>query len=563
MSAKRIHSMEVNLSSKVRSSQSSNVITGTEPPPGRDRKIITGTEPPPGGDRKIITGTEPPFGRDPKSIPGTEPLSGKDRKSISGSEFLAIMGFKNITGSESLDSLGSINITGTEFLTSMGFKDITGTESISSLDTTFITGSEFLSKIGFKNNIGSETNIDSNSHNTTDIQVPITPGGPDFVRRPGLPIFKVKSNGRTYLRIQEPYRDENGQSRNRNYKNVGKVDPKTGKNIYYPKFIESVLGTDNEPADLVDQNFFSIHDYCETITKHFGIYHLLDHICDSIGLKDALICALPGRWESILDIAKYFAVSGEPAMYCDFWLQKTSLNYEKKISSQRMSELILSISDSEKIEFYTKWSKNVREHEYYALDVSSISSYSELIGDVDWGYNRDGENLPQINICMLTGEKTRIPIFPMTYNGAIKDVSMLVSMLSVSSGINIDKISIVTDKGLPSKNNIDHMLNAKEYVRFLVALPFTMKLAKNQVELVRDIIDCTKRTIDIGDTTLKGIIQTIMWDSSHKLNVHIFHDVIASVTARNKLQKNLVDMREQILSGKIKLDKKKSILQFI
>jgi transposase len=137
-------------------------------------------------------------------------------------------------------------------------------------------------------------------------------------------------------------------------------------------------------------------------------------------------------------------------MYFKFWQYETDNVFKKEFSSQRISDLLLSITEDERINFYLNWAENVRTIEYLALDCTSISSYSQLIGDVNWGYNRDGEKLPQVNLCLLTGEISRIPVFPMLYDGSIKDVSTLTSMLAMSSRLPLNKLSIVTDKGFSS-----------------------------------------------------------------------------------------------------------------
>ena len=46
----------------------------------------------------------------------------------------------------------------------------------------------------------------------------------------------------------------------------------------------------------------------------------------------------------------------------------------------------------------------VVDKEYLAYDITSVSSYSELNDMTRYGYNRDGESLPQVNIAMLFGE---------------------------------------------------------------------------------------------------------------------------------------------------------------
>lgn len=68
------------------------------------------------------------------------------------------------------------------------------------------------------------------------------------------------------------------------------------------------------------------------------------------------------------------------------------------MSGQGISELLISFGHKERSDFYSRWCMYVCEKEYVALDITSVSSYSKNIGCMEWGYNRDGENLPQVNI---------------------------------------------------------------------------------------------------------------------------------------------------------------------
>jgi transposase len=96
-----------------------------------------------------------------------------------------------------------------------------------------------------------------------------------------------------------------------------------------------------------------------------------------------------------------------------------------ELSSQRIRELLLALSQGDRMSFFEHWSEYRCENEYIALDITSISTYSELINAAEWGYNRDKESLPQVNVCMLLGEKSRLPILQMVYSGSLRDVSTL------------------------------------------------------------------------------------------------------------------------------------------
>jgi transposase len=81
------------------------------------------------------------------------------------------------------------------------------------------------------------------------------------------------------------------------------------------------------------------------------------------------------------------------------------------------------------------------------LDITSVSSYSQFIEMTNWGYNRDGENLPQVNLCLLLGERARLPVFQMLYQGSLKDVSTFKTTIAMALGVDMKKLTLVIDQG--------------------------------------------------------------------------------------------------------------------
>jgi len=62
---------------------------------------------------------------------------------------------------------------------------------------------------------------------------------------------------------------------------------------------------------------------------------------------------------------------------------------------------------------------------FIVFDLTSISSYANGIDMVEWGYNRDRESLPQINLGVIYGEPSALPLFYSLYPGSIHDVTTL------------------------------------------------------------------------------------------------------------------------------------------
>jgi len=46
-----------------------------------------------------------------------------------------------------------------------------------------------------------------------------------------------------------------------------------------------------------------------------------------------------------------------------------------------------------------------------AYDTTSISSYSKGLKQVRYGYNKEGDYLPQINLALLFGEESNLPFY--------------------------------------------------------------------------------------------------------------------------------------------------------
>jgi transposase len=359
-------------------------------------------------------------------------------------------------------------------------------------------------------------------------------------------IVKNKSGQFVYLYESISYRDENGNPRNKRVC-VGKIDPATGEEIYNPKYLERTLGTDKQPKIGGNERLFSVNDIKASKNREYGVQYLLNRIAQTIGLTDVLKLALSKNWVQVLTLADFMVASGEPAMYCEDWLNRTDSLDAGELSSQKISELLLSITDTERMMFFEEWGKTRQEQEYFALDITSVSSYSELIGDVAWGYNRDGEKLPQINVCMLVGEKSGLPIFSVVYNGALKDVSTLKSTLAMLAGVDLKNIIVVMDKGFASKKNIDAMLADTDGLSFLVSLPFTMKFAKTQVESERKDINTLKNTITIGDDTLRGVTKSRSWNTSRKLFTHVYFNPVLASGRQNELFGYVTKLRDVAL----------------
>jgi len=362
-------------------------------------------------------------------------------------------------------------------------------------------------------------------------------------------IVPVKVGKHTYLYESLSFRDTNGAPRNKRTC-VGKLDLVTGLPVYKPEYIErmAAMGT---PVDIVQTTVsFSAEDILRSSIRDYGAFYLYQELAERMGLLSVLRRAFPGCWEEIFNLAAYLVSTGDPFSYCEDWLATTEAFAVGPMTSQRISELLIDITQEERNRFYQWWCSLRSEKEYLALDITSTSSYSELIDSVEWGYNRDGENLPQINICLLMGYQSRYPIYQSLYAGSLKDVTTLKTTIKSFQALAGKKPMIaVMDKGFFSARNVSAMLSDKQGAEFIIAVPFTSKFAREQVLCERKDIDTLSNTIVNGNESLRAVSKTRRWSKDYKVYTHVFYNARKAKGTREDLYAHVATLRDQALEN--------------
>jgi len=360
----------------------------------------------------------------------------------------------------------------------------------------------------------------------------------------------------TYLNESESFWDKDKKIPDNHKVRIGMIDNSTGKSYYKQEYINR-LKSRGEPVDgmlvwedlrkakrITDPaNIVSLEEAAFEVLnniKDFGVTYFFRHIANDIGLIQVLKKALPNLWEELFMLACYLVAEDKPVMYCEDWISENECPDIGSMSSQKVSDLLAGFGYSQRSRFYKEWYALISEREYIALDITSVSTYSNNIIDGEWGYNRDGEDLPQVNICMLFGESSRLPVYQTIYSGSLKDVSTLKTTLGEFTAMTgTSDIMVVLDKGFYSKNNIDTMISDEEddiCYKFLISVPFTTKFAKDLVLSERKDIDNIDNVIFTSDKPIRGIHKLRTWASKKKkIHAHVFFDPEKAVKEQNEL----------------------------
>ena len=238
------------------------------------------------------------------------------------------------------------------------------------------------------------------------------------------------------------FRNAEGKPRNRAVL-IGKIDTKTGKMRPNKNFYEIFKVTPEMPDA-------TIWDY--------GYSYLVLKCCKDMGLTSCLTEIFGDQAMDIIVSAAYIIREGSTMDAIDDWLDRTLVpSYSKYLNSQNTSKLFESISAPKTHEFFKKWITMSLTGDNVCYDVTSISSYSRTMTDVEYGYNRDGEDLPQFNIGMFCDESSKIPLYFNRYNGSLTDKTNLSYVLENARAVGLKDVKFVVDGGFISEECIRNL----------------------------------------------------------------------------------------------------------
>ena len=292
---------------------------------------------------------------------------------------------------------------------------------------------------------------------------------------------------------------------------IGKKEPDTGMlipNRRYFELFESDAAIDKKETFKIPSKVVS-----------YGNVYSLSEIAKLLKLQEILERCFPSKWHQILSVACYMLCEGNVMMHIDDWFDETEISFCDRLDDQQCSRLFAGISYDERMCFFKEWVKLFTEQEYIAYDITSISTYSKGIDIAEWGYNRDGEQLPQINLGFFYGAQSSLPIYYDMYSGSINDKSHLPFMLAGAKKLGISNVRFVIDRGFSSEDNLTLMKN-KGYL-FVTAMPGHWVEAKKIIDQCKNVIRKIANRLSAFDVYVQSFDIELY---GFKMKAHVYYD---------------------------------------
>lgn len=321
------------------------------------------------------------------------------------------------------------------------------------------------------------------------------------------------ANGTVYLYEDRSYRDKERGYSTHDRRCIGKLD-KDGKPVYNKYYLS------RQKMQNLERQVSQI-DAVSTTTL-VGQRKVLEAEVRKTGVRKALDAAF-GKvaGDKLLALSYYLICRGKALSRSTQWLEDRGFG-ELGLSSQRISDLLGSIDDDRVNAFFKEWvASQPHTDRNYLFDITSVSTYGKDNPWAEYGYNRDRENLEQINLALLASCKSGLPLWYDMLEGSMSDKAVLDRTLAKLKKLEIGGFTFCGDRGFFSERNL-RMLSDKG-IRFTIPVPSSIKWGRELIAKHRDSLVHPSYFIDEGGTKLYG--KTVYQKTEHgRTWYHIFFD---------------------------------------
>jgi len=261
---------------------------------------------------------------------------------------------------------------------------------------------------------------------------------------------------------------------------------------------------------------------------------------------------LEDKVKVLLTLAYNRAVRPLPFSQIKAWYEGTVLSKmfgDIPISSQSLSTLMQALGNSDlPLEFSKGLISEVCTSSALIYDITSLSSYSELINLLEYGYNRDGMALPQLNLSMIVDRKIGIPVMYDIYPGSIVDVSTLKNTIKKVEYCGVHEFVLILDRGFFSTPNITELLANR--ISFIIPLPSRIKEAKRILSSIHAKINDPNR-MQMYNNELIFVMPVKVEIGGNTLNAYAFYNPNREKEEQDAFYKRLYAVVETLKAVKL------------
>jgi len=377
---------------------------------------------------------------------------------------------------------------------------------------------------------------------------------------PSVVYQKDKRSGITYAYTSISYWDKEKQQSRSKRTLIGRLDPETGE-------VVPTDGRNRKRKEAESTSKRGPQASVQTARAFYGATYLLGAIGEKLGITEDLKQCFPDSYKQIASVAYYLILEDKNPLYrFEKWSSLHRHPYGNNITSQRSSELFASITEEAKTKFFLLQGRRRTEEEFWAYDTTTISSHSECLRQVQHGFNKENDRLPQLNLALVFGEKTNLPFYYRKLAGNIPDSKTVKHLLAELDLLGYAKVKLLMDRGFYSEDNINALF--KDHLKFLISVKMSLALVRKELDAIFERF----RTFEHYSEKYELYCHTVQaeWTytqyrpykgntitETRRIYLHYYYNIDKAAEDEKAFDRKLIALRRELESGKRVLEHEK------
>ena len=221
--------------------------------------------------------------------------------------------------------------------------------------------------------------------------------------------------------------------------------------------------------------------------------------------------------------------------------------------------MFTSITEESKHRFFILQGKKRLEKEFWAYDITTLSSYSETLKQVQYGHNKEHDRLPQLKIALVFGQESNLPFYYRKVAGNIPDTRTVRHLLEELNTLGYSKINLVMDRGFYSEYNINCLFQSR--VKFLVSAKISLAFVRKELDTIYDTFRGFEHYIENYDLYCRTVRATWNYSQerpykgdtlqeSRRLYIHYYYNIEKAAEDERDFDRRLIALKQELESGK-------------
>ena len=198
--------------------------------------------------------------------------------------------------------------------------------------------------------------------------------------------------------------------------------------------------------------------------RFYGAFWLLEQLSRQSGIYDDLLSVFQGNAavvNEVITMAIYPYLSNRNFNRMARWQRghKTAVDYD--LTASYITRFTQRITDDHRMKLIGLRLKRQPDGSFAVCDSTTRSAWGKCLADIRWGKNKDTRDLPNTLEVVVYSISTHEPVYYRTFPGNTMDMSTIRTILADMKAAGIRDLTIITDRGYTSGDNIVSMIEAE------------------------------------------------------------------------------------------------------